>query len=550
MVHRLPLLTLVLAATLAGAAPRAGAIEQQRELAPLAPPPAGERRLALVIGNSDYKSAPLRNPVNDARAVADALAGTGFAVTLIEDATSATMWRSIRTFGDRLRGAGSVGLFYYAGHGIQVRGRNFLIPVNADLQREDEVEFQAIDANAILAKMDSAKNGLNLMILDACRNNPFARSFRAQSQGLAQMDAPSGTLVAFATSPGAIASDGVDGKNSVYTKHLLANLPRPGVPVELMFKQVRIAVSRETRDRQIPWESSSLRGNFAFVPADARLTAEERRVEIENAVAAERAEQQRRMEAMVQELLEQQRAQYEAEARKQGVELPPLKPIAPVVLAPAAPRDSAGVPSTPAPAPATKVASAAPTAVASGREEGSRMPKVGDYWVYRYYDIIGRQRRTMRFEITGVSKDGLLETGGFVDSNPEIRAAAPGLRLVYREFWELSPYLLNFGPPTHPGSWLVTPEKSPSSCLAPGTNCRYEGKIIGPEKIATPAGVFDTTKVVIDMNTIGVGGVTWRQLTFWYSESAKRVVKSQVRTRAGGTRQGDYDLDLASYKLN
>ena len=539
---------MVLAATLAAAAARAIAIEQQRELAPLAPPPPGERRLALVIGNSDYKSAPLRNPVNDARAVADALAGTGFAVTLIEDATSATMWRSIRTFGDRLRGAGSVGLFYYAGHGIQVRGRNFLIPVNADLQREDEVEFQAIDANAILAKMDSAKNGLNLMILDACRNNPFARSFRAQSQGLAQMDAPSGTLVAFATSPGAIASDGAGGKNGVYTKHLLANLPRPGVPVELMFKQVRIAVSRETRDRQIPWESSSLRGNFAFVPADARLNAEERRVEMENALAADRAEQQHRMEAMLQELLAQQRAQYEAEARKQGVQLPALKPIVPAGLAIAPPRDSAGVPSTPAPA--TRLASAAPTAAASGREEGSRLPKVGDYWVYRYYDIIGRQRRTLRFEITGVSKDGLLETGGFVDSNPEIRAAAPGLRLVYREFWELSPYLLSFGPPARPGSWRVTPEKSPNFCLAAGTNCRYEGKIIGAEKIATPAGIFDTTKVVIDMNASGIAGVSWRQLTFWYSESAKRVVKSQVRTRAGGTRQGDYDLDLASYKLN
>ena len=192
--------------------------EQQREIAPGAPPPGGERRLALVIGNSDYKSSPLRNPVNDARAVASALAaGARVRGDADEEAAPATMWRAIRVFGDRLRGAGSVGLFYYAGHGVQVRGRNFLIPVNADLQREDEVEFQAVDANAVLAKMDSAKNGLNLMILDACRNNPFARSFRSSSQGLAQMDAPSGTLIAFATAPGAIASDGVDGKNGVYT---------------------------------------------------------------------------------------------------------------------------------------------------------------------------------------------------------------------------------------------------------------------------------------------------------------------------------------------
>jgi uncharacterized caspase-like protein len=540
MRFRQPFLALVLtAAAFAGVA-----AEQQREIAPLAPPPAGERRLALVIGNSEYKSSPLRNPVNDARAVANALAGTGFAVTLIEDATQATMWRSIRVFGDRLRAAGSVGLFYYAGHGIQVRGRNFLIPVNADLQREDEIEFQAIDANAVLAKMDSAKNGLNLMVLDACRNNPFARSFRSSSQGLAQMEAPSGTLVAFATAPGAIASDGADGRNGVYTKHLLANLPKPGVPVELMFKQVRIAVSRETRDRQIPWESSSLRGNFAFVPADARLTAEDRRVELENALAAERAEQQRHMEQTLQELLARQRAEYEAQARKQGIELPPLQPIVPASVLSAPPKAQAAQVKPPA-----QVASIAPTAIAAA-EEASRMPKVGDYWVYRYLDIISKQRRTVRFEVTGVSKDGLLESGGFVDGSAEIRAASPGLRLVYRDFWELSPYLLSFGTPNKAEKWRLMPEKSPIGCLAAGTQCRYEGRIVGTEKVSTPAGVFDTVKLVVDMNTNGTGGGNWRQITFWYSESTKRVVKSQVRTRSGFTRQGDYDMDLTAYKVN
>jgi uncharacterized caspase-like protein len=147
--------------------------------------------VALVIGNSGYKAAPLRNPVNDARAMARVLAETGFAVTLIEDATQAGMRRAIRTFGDELA-RGGVGLFFYAGHGMQVRGKNFLIPVNADIQREDEVEDQAVDANLVLSKMDTARNTLNVMILDACRNNPFQRSFRSGAQGLAQMDAPSG----------------------------------------------------------------------------------------------------------------------------------------------------------------------------------------------------------------------------------------------------------------------------------------------------------------------------------------------------------------------
>ena len=543
--HRL--LALILTAVSATAV-----AEQQRELAPRAAPPAAERRIALVIGNSTYRSSPLRNPVNDARAVAETLSATGFSVTLIEDATQTTMWRAIRVFGDRLRGAGSVGLFYYAGHGVQLNGRNFLVPVNADLQREDEVEFQAVDANAVLAKMDSAKNGLNLMILDACRNNPFARSFRSGAQGLAQMDAPSGTLVAFATAPGAIASDGADGKNSVYTKHLLANLPKPGVPVELMFKQVRIGVSRETRERQIPWESSSLRGNFAFVPADARLAAEERRVEIENTLAAERAEQQRRMEAMVQEMLTRQRAEFEAEARKQGIALPPLKPVAPVSLAAEPLKEIA--PAGPAAREPAQLASLAPTEVAVAQEETSRLPKVGDYWVYRYVDTTSKRRRTVRFEITGASREGLLESGGFVDLPPEIRAAAPGVRLVYRGFWELSPYVLAFGGLKPNERWRVlTPEKSPTGCLALGIRCDYSGKVIGTERIATPAGVFDTVKVVVDSNgTGGVGNINsnWRLLTFWFSETAKRMVKAQVRTRAGYTMQEDYDLELTAYKLN
>jgi len=310
----------------------------------------------------------------------------------------------------------------------------------------------------------------------------------------------------------------------------------------------RVAVSRETRDRQIPWESSSLRGNFAFVPADARLAADARRVEIENALAAERVEQQRRMEAMVQDLLERQRAEFEVEARKQGIALPPLKPIAPASLAAAPAKEVA-----PAAAPA-QLASLAPTEVAAAQEEASRLPKVGDYWVYRYVDTIAKRRRTVRFEITGVSKEGLLESGGFVDAPAEIRAAAPGVRLVYRAFWEFSPYALSFGSFKDGDRWRrLTPERSPMACIAAGNRCDYEGKVVGTERVSTPAGVFDTVKVVIDANGIGgVGnlGVNWRQMTFWYSEAAKRMVKSQVRTRSGTTLLDDYDLELTAYKLN
>ena len=257
-----------------------GAVAENRNLAVTPGKPAAptETRVALVIGNSNYKSAPLRNPVNDARAIADKLQSLGFKVTLKLDQDQKSMADAIRVFGNQLK-AGGAGLFYYAGHGMQVRGRNFLIPVDADIQNEDEVPYRSVDANEVLSKMETAKNRLNLMILDACRNNPFARKFRSASQGLAQMDAPSGTLVAFATAPGSVASDGI-GKNGIYTQHLLASLGQPGVPVEQLFKRVRVGVMKDTRNTQVPWESSSLVGDFYFKPGTASATADPAAIEL------------------------------------------------------------------------------------------------------------------------------------------------------------------------------------------------------------------------------------------------------------------------------
>jgi uncharacterized caspase-like protein/TPR repeat protein len=246
--------------------------------APVAPAPNGERgsrpqqdqaeaRVALVIGNGAYKDAPLKNPVNDARAVGAALQQCGFQVTELENANREQMVQALRDFGGRIMGGG-VGLFYYAGHGMQVRGKNYLVPVDADIATEDEVAYNTLDADAVLAKMDSAKNRLNLVILDACRNNPFGHSFRSAQQGLAQMDAPAGSYVAFATAPGRTAADGA-GVNGLYTQHLLTNLRTPGLRVEDVFKRVRASVMQETKGQQVPWENSSIVGDFYFVPGAA-----------------------------------------------------------------------------------------------------------------------------------------------------------------------------------------------------------------------------------------------------------------------------------------
>ncbi|MDK9713757.1 MAG: caspase domain-containing protein [Sulfuritalea sp.] len=226
-----------------------------------------EKRVALVIGNSAYKTAPLANPVNDARAMAGKLRALGFEVHAYENLTQREMNRATTKFGESLA-SGSVGLLFYAGHGMQVKGRNFLIPIDAEIRTEASVRNEAVDAEQVMEQMDAAKTGLNIVILDACRNNPFERRFRGSSGGLASMDAPKGTLIAYATGPGKVASDG-DGANGLYTSEILKVIEEPGLRIEDVFKRVRLNVARATNDEQLPWETSSLVGDFYFKPGQA-----------------------------------------------------------------------------------------------------------------------------------------------------------------------------------------------------------------------------------------------------------------------------------------
>lgn len=222
-----------------------------------------QKRVALIIGNSAYPDMPLLNPVNDARDMAEALRGLGFEVTTGENLNKREMEEHIRAFGKRIAGAG-VGLFYFSGHGLQVNGYNYLLPVRARIEKEQDVEYEAVEAGRVLAEMEAARNRLNIVILDACRNNPFARSFRSATRGLAVMNAPSGTLVAYSTAPGSIASDG-EGKNGLYTQELLNGIRTPGLKIEDVFKRVRVGVKEKSGGKQIPWESSALDGDFYFV---------------------------------------------------------------------------------------------------------------------------------------------------------------------------------------------------------------------------------------------------------------------------------------------
>lgn len=226
-----------------------------------------DRRTALVIGNGDYKVSPLKNPVNDAEVMSEQLEALGFDVIKGINLNQKQMKKKISAFGKQLK-KGGTGLFYYAGHGMQVQGNNYLIPVESVIQSEEDVEYEAVNAGRVLAQMDAAKNGLNIVILDACRDNPFARSFRSSSKGLAYMDAPGGTMIAYATAPGSVASDGA-GNNGLYTSELVKEMAIPGKRIEDIFKKVRTKVRLQTENRQIPWESSSLEGDFYFAKASA-----------------------------------------------------------------------------------------------------------------------------------------------------------------------------------------------------------------------------------------------------------------------------------------
>lgn len=245
-------------------------------VAVLAPAAAqAEPRIALVIGNSEYDSGRLANPANDAKLVDEALTHLKFDVVLRRNANQTEMKRAIQDFGERLEKAGpeAVGLFYYAGHGLQLNGSNYLIPTKAHIEREGDVEIEAVGAEWVIEQMRYARNRLNIVILDACRDNPFTRSMRSVDHGLASMHAPAGMFIAYSTAPGDVAADG-SGRNSPYTQALTQEMREAGEPIEMVFKRVRVEVMVATSGKQVPWEHSSLTGDFYF--ADPKKSPPER----------------------------------------------------------------------------------------------------------------------------------------------------------------------------------------------------------------------------------------------------------------------------------
>ncbi len=248
--------------------------------------PHKEYRVALVIGNSAYPDAPLKNPINDAKKIAASLRKAGFQVILGRNLDRESILAKAEEFKTLLEKA-DTGLFYFAGHGLQYKGDNFLVPIDARFYESDDIPHEALSTNTILDKMDEVANAVNIVILDACRNNPFSfstaldgenRGLKRKDQknktpktakeknitGLARINAPAGSFVAYATAPGQVAEDG-QGDNGMYTQYLLQYIKQPDLPIEQVFKKVRINVVRDTRGKQVPWENSALLGDFYFI---------------------------------------------------------------------------------------------------------------------------------------------------------------------------------------------------------------------------------------------------------------------------------------------
>ncbi len=247
-----------------------------------------ETRVALVIGNGDYQSgSKLDNPVNDADLMTKTLRGAGFDVTRVVNANRFEMRKAMLDYSRRLTNSNTIGVFYYAGHGIQVEGQNYLLPIDASPARKDELSLHGVALGEFLRTLNSVSGSegrLNVVILDACRNNPFARGWRSVNRGLATVDAPSGTLIAFATAPGDVAADG-DGVNSPYTLALSQMIKKPGLAIEQTFKGARNLVwewTKQSGKAQIPWESTSLRGDFYFTPGGVEPEKKKNKTVVKN----------------------------------------------------------------------------------------------------------------------------------------------------------------------------------------------------------------------------------------------------------------------------
>jgi uncharacterized caspase-like protein len=486
-----------------------------------------EERLAIVIGNAAYRLSPLDNPVNDARLIGGLLEKAGFKVFRYENLDRNGLFRALRDFGDRLNER-TIAVFYYAGHALQLRDRNFLVPIEAEIRNEDEIEMASVDVGFMLARMSSAHSRINIVILDACRNNPFAGKTRP-ARGLAQMDAPVGTLLAFATAPGKVSEDSPDknSQNSLYTSHLAKHLLTPGLPVETLFKRVRVSVVNGTSGAQVPWENTALLGEFAFVPGVAQATKSNADDEAAGELAFWNSIQSStRTDEYRAYLRQYPRGRFAALAQTRIAALGPLS-------------TAVAVPNPSGPAPSSALA--------------DPLPRTGDTWRYRVQDrfILGDLYVTATVE--NVTEGGVAETWT-TTSDAKVRSTFVPLKPGFHTLpgWDLTPP--EFAPYLQATGLLRGAQRiGDQRRRIEQVDVPLKVKVAGEEDVVVQAGKFRAIKLVLSGQARGrtpARGPISTEHVVWYAPDVKRIVKYSVSTQVAGLAQEATLFELIEYKLH
>ncbi len=456
-------------------------------------------RIALVIGNNAYAAAPLANAGNDARAMADVLRRANFGVDLQVDASRATLAGAIDAFGKAVAGSEvKLALFYYAGHGVQVDWRNYLLPVDVSVASTEDIKSRCIDLGHLLGHLSKTKDKAFVVILDACRDNPFGATYKPSQQGLSQFDAPPGSLLAYATSPGNVAADGNGGKHGLYTENLLREFSARETRIEDAFKRVRLNVRLASRGQQIPWESTSLENDIFLFPGARKLGEEELEKQFEAELAAwARIKNSKNAEDWVAYLREYPNGKFSEIAQVRlgrllaGVERrPPPAPKADAAKLSAAAQaetsraDASKMMAAPAPRPAP---SANP--YSAGTHPLGRKYTVGDEASFLESDYLtGAEVRRYANRVTRVDEDAdrvelndgaiVTDTMGNSLKSGQIEFDAP---------LQFLPAELQLGK-----KWTASFKRMDRGQV---TYAYYELHIVSREKVKVPAGEFDAFRI-------------------------------------------------------
>ncbi|GAC1599830.1 MAG: hypothetical protein NVS3B2_01450 [Ramlibacter sp.] len=533
-------------------------------------------RVALVIGNSDYQFAPLDNPRNDARAMSALLAEAGFSVQSEVDTSLQVLQSAVERFGKAIRDPQvKFGLFYYAGHGLQLDWHNYLVPVSARIRSAADVTKQTVDVTQLLRYMEEAKGRNFLVILDACRDDPFGDSYRAPAKGLSQFDAPVGSMLAYATAPGSVASDGA-GINSLYTANLLREFSVRGARLEDAFKRVRLNVRLASEGRQIPWESTSLEEDVYLFPDQRKKLSDEDQdrlfdEEIRSWMQVKATNDHLQLVKFIREypsgsaselaqarlnrILKSQAVQvasaslpvYRTEkavddkpAAPGPAPLATERPVQPDVVTPAVVAVASSPPPAPAPAPqpvpvpvAQAVLTLAPTPFSKGYSEHQRTYRVGEVMSFSVIDGLTKVSRPLVMRVTAVNvdEDRVEFNGGeyVIDTMGNTLATQRGAFSTPRQFYPAELYVGK--------KWHTTFKQRRSNGQV--YTYRYDVRVVGRESITVPAGTFDAFKIEARGFNMQLGASLARNIWVTPGVPADIAHETIVRLRNGVIEQFD-----------